>query len=98
VGEPGVEGGGWSAMPAVAPSRLRERGLPQWDSPNEERALTRAFGATSPASGRGDTRIPWMNRAAACGVGRIKVIAALGTRRGVEPWTCPRARAILTLS
>jgi hypothetical protein len=46
------------AAMAVRPlSRLRERVgvrvLPQWDSPNEERALTLAFGATSPASGRG---------------------------------------------
>ena len=46
------------AMKAVRSlSRLQERGgvrvLLQWDSPNAERALTRAFGATSPASGRG---------------------------------------------
>jgi hypothetical protein len=38
-------------------SRLRGRvgvGVsPQWDNPLGERAPTRAFGATSPASGRG---------------------------------------------
>ncbi|MCW1994959.1 hypothetical protein ABIE85_006724 [Bradyrhizobium diazoefficiens] len=33
--------------------RVGERVSPQWDNPPEERALTRAFGATSPASGRG---------------------------------------------
>lgn len=34
-------------------SRFRERVFPQWDTLPEETALTRAFGATSPASGRG---------------------------------------------
>ncbi len=33
--------------------RVGERVFPQWDNPLEEKALTRAFGATSPASGRG---------------------------------------------
>jgi len=33
--------------------RVGERVSPQWDNPREEEALTRAFGATSPASGRG---------------------------------------------
>jgi len=33
--------------------RLGERVVPQRDNPLEEKALTRAFAATSPASGRG---------------------------------------------
>jgi vacuolar-type H+-ATPase subunit B/Vma2 len=47
---------------AVLPSlsRLRERGgervLPQWDNPDEARALTRRYAPTSPASGRGYTK------------------------------------------
>ncbi|MGX1169843.1 hypothetical protein AB7M16_006109 [Bradyrhizobium sp. USDA 372] len=35
--------------------RVGERVLQQWDNPLEEKALTHAFGATSPASGRGCT-------------------------------------------
>ncbi|TQF31372.1 hypothetical protein UNPA324_18420 [Bradyrhizobium sp. UNPA324] len=33
--------------------RVGERVLPQWDNPQEEKALTRRFAPTSPASGRG---------------------------------------------
>ncbi|SCB07621.1 hypothetical protein GA0061099_1001132 [Bradyrhizobium yuanmingense] len=35
--------------------RVGERVLPQWDNPQEEKALTRRFAPTSPASGRGCT-------------------------------------------
>ena len=40
------------------PERVGERVFPQWDNPLEEKALTRRFAPTSPASGRGERAAP----------------------------------------
>jgi hypothetical protein len=49
-------------MAELSLSRLRERAgervSEHWDSPYAERTLTRAFGATSPASGSGEQPAP----------------------------------------